>query len=64
MLVVYYCCPETRGRSIEEIDLIFMSEQLWDTAAAKQLEHDLVPEASAGNAELWNEGSVVPEKEV
>ncbi|OCK86855.1 uncharacterized protein K441DRAFT_683033 [Cenococcum geophilum 1.58] len=64
MLVVYYCCPETRGRSLEEIDLIFMSERLQDTAAAKQLEHGLVPEASVGDTESWNEGSVVPEKEI
>ena len=64
MLVVYCCCPETRGRSLEEIDLIFMSERLQDTATAKQLEHDLVPEASVGDTESWNEGSVVLEKEV
>ncbi|OCL10213.1 general substrate transporter [Glonium stellatum] len=58
---IYYCCPETRGRSLEEIDLIFMSERLQDTAAAKQLEHDLVPEASVGDTESGNE-SAVPEK--
>ena len=51
MLLVYYCCPETRGRSLEEIDLIFMSERLQGMAAAKQLEHGLVAEASVGDTE-------------
>lgn len=37
---VYFCCPETRGKSLEEIDLIFMSSRLRDTEAAKTLEHE------------------------
>lgn len=34
---VYFCCPETRGHSMEEIDLIFMKDQLKDTQAAETL---------------------------
>ncbi|KAJ9643591.1 hypothetical protein H2199_004270 [Coniosporium tulheliwenetii] len=46
---VYFCCPETRGRSLEEIDLIFMSESAQGSAAARQLEHSDV--ASFGDLE-------------
>ncbi|KAF2087656.1 MFS general substrate transporter [Saccharata proteae CBS 121410] len=36
---VYFCCPETRGRTLEEVNSIFMSERLQNTSAAKQLGH-------------------------
>ncbi|MCJ1356499.1 MAG: hypothetical protein MMC33_006494 [Icmadophila ericetorum] len=34
---VYFCCPETRGRSLEEIDLVFMQGGLGDTDAGQTL---------------------------
>jgi len=36
--VVYFYCPETRGKSLEEIDLIFLkSDTIINSAAAKTL---------------------------
>ena len=38
--IVYFFCPETRGKSLEEIDLIFLkSETLMNSAAAQTLQH-------------------------
>ncbi|KAF2816325.1 sugar transporter-like protein [Mytilinidion resinicola] len=63
---VYFCCPETRGLTLEGIDLIFMSARLHETPAAKQLEHDFVAESTATDTDSGKEGNVavVPEKEV
>ncbi|EOD47809.1 putative hexose carrier protein [Neofusicoccum parvum] len=59
---VYFCCPETRGRTLEEVDLIFMSERLENTAAAKQLHHTAsISSTSTENAA--ERGSVSPVKE-
>ena len=33
---VYFCCPETQGKSLEEIDLVFVSQALKDHSAAAQ----------------------------
>ncbi|MCJ1298331.1 hypothetical protein MMC08_001120 [Hypocenomyce scalaris] len=37
VLLVYFYCPETRGSSLEEIDLLFMSDRLKQTDAGKKL---------------------------
>ena len=34
--LVYFCCPETQGKSLEEIDLVFVSQSLKDNSAAAQ----------------------------
>ncbi len=36
---VWFACPETRGKSLEEIDLLFISDRLRDSEAAKTLGH-------------------------
>ena len=36
MVSVYFCCPETQGKSLEEIDLVFVSQSLKDNSAAAQ----------------------------
>lgn len=38
--IVYFCCPETRGRTLEEVDLIFLQGNLRNSDAAKILEAD------------------------
>ncbi|KAF2842057.1 sugar transporter-like protein [Patellaria atrata CBS 101060] len=55
---VYFCCPETRGRSLEEIDLIFMSESMHNTDAAKQLEHDIGSQNGSSVEEIQETHSV------
>lgn len=37
---MYFCCPETRGHSLEEIDLIFMADTLKNTQAAQTLRNE------------------------
>uniref|UniRef100_A0A1Y1KAA3 Major facilitator superfamily (MFS) profile domain-containing protein n=1 Tax=Photinus pyralis TaxID=7054 RepID=A0A1Y1KAA3_PHOPY len=37
---VYYCCPETRGKSMEEIDLLFVSDNLKQMDRWKALQSD------------------------
>ena len=34
---VYYMCPETTGKSLEEIDLIFVRESVKGSALASEL---------------------------
>ncbi|KAF2458811.1 sugar transporter-like protein [Lineolata rhizophorae] len=59
---VYFCCPETRGRTLEEIDLIFMSDNIRGTAAAKQLEHQYSSDPSTENVDsLQEKGAVATE---
>ncbi|KAF4535454.1 Sugar transporter [Lasiodiplodia theobromae] len=60
---VYFCCPETRGRTLEEVDLIFMSERLENTAAAKQLHHAGSVSGSSTTEGAAEQGSVTPTKE-
>ncbi|KAJ9633602.1 uncharacterized protein PV06_10349 [Exophiala oligosperma] len=55
---VYFCCPETRGRTLEEIDLIFITDTLKDTTAAKTLEHE------GHESELTSELDSVNEKTI
>jgi hypothetical protein len=46
--LVYFCCPETRGLSLKEIDLIFLKKgSLQDSHAAKILSHKGMESASA-----------------
>ncbi|KAF2139254.1 uncharacterized protein K452DRAFT_275396 [Aplosporella prunicola CBS 121167] len=49
---VYFCCPETRGRTLEEVDLIFVSEKLQDSAAVRQLEHAGRSQSACGSGSL------------
>lgn len=37
---VYFCCPETRGHSLEQIDLLFISDSLKETDLAQTLAHN------------------------
>lgn len=37
---MYFCCPETRGHSLEQIDLLFISDSLKDTDLAQTLAHN------------------------
>lgn len=62
---VYFCCPETRGRTLEEVDLIFMSERLESTAAAKQLHHaaSSLSDGSSATEAAVEQGAVSPTKE-
>jgi hypothetical protein len=54
---VYFFCPETRGRSLEEIDLIFISDSLRGTESAKVLEHTGDHVAVENMAETKDSGS-------
>ncbi|KAH7055557.1 sugar transporter-like protein [Macrophomina phaseolina] len=60
---VYFCCPETRGHTLEEVDLIFMSERLESTAAAKQLHHAASTISSNSSATAEQGDAVTPAKE-
>ena len=37
VVFVYYMCPETTGKSLEEIDLIFAKQSVKDSALASEL---------------------------
>lgn len=37
---VYFFCPETRGHSLEQIDLLFISDHLRGTESAMVLKHE------------------------
>jgi len=37
---VYYMCPETTGKTLEEIDLIFAKPEIRDSALAARMVHD------------------------
>ncbi|KAK8245352.1 general substrate transporter [Phyllosticta capitalensis] len=61
---VYFCCPETRGRTLEEVDLLFMSQRLQGTSAAKQLEHTAsLSSASRSSGDVEDVGAEVPKGE-
>lgn len=34
---VYFCCPETQGKTLEEIDLVFVSKKLRESTAGQKL---------------------------
>ena len=34
---MYFFCPETQGKTLEEIDLIFVSQQLRESSAGQKL---------------------------
>ncbi|KAI9775369.1 MAG: hypothetical protein M1835_005853 [Candelina submexicana] len=44
---VWFACPETRGKSLEEIDLLFISDRLRSSEAAKTLDHASSSSSSA-----------------
>ncbi|KIX08835.1 uncharacterized protein Z518_03492 [Rhinocladiella mackenziei CBS 650.93] len=58
---VYFSCPETRGYTMEEIDLIFMLDKVKDTSAAKTLQREGAEE-SASSAASINEQRISAEK--
>ncbi len=34
---VYFFCPETQGKTLEEVDLIFVSQRLRESSAGQKL---------------------------
>jgi hypothetical protein len=48
---VWLACPETRGKSLEEIDLLFVGERLKGTPAARTLGKGYVVNDSTGSSD-------------
>ena len=60
--IVYFYCPETRGHTLEEIDLIFMKDTLKDTRAAKVLQHEGSEGSDSDIANVSEHSSSIEEK--
>jgi hypothetical protein len=59
---VYFCCPETRGRTLEEIDLVFITESLKDTSAAKTLQHEGHESSTTSESGSVREKTIISEE--
>ncbi|KAI9711907.1 MAG: hypothetical protein M1812_007061 [Candelaria pacifica] len=55
---VWFCCPETRGKSLEEIDLLFISDRLKGSEAARTLGHGGISSGAGYGKKSGGEGDL------
>ena len=52
---MYFFCPETQGKTLEEIDLIFVSEALRESSAGQKLVENTVMTSDSKDESRFNE---------